>query len=253
MILTTISIVLAGAFVAPLPGWVPQELADASRYQVVYVHPNGSSIKLVRRSDGAAILMDARESTTEQASHEYVPQAVVVPGKTHPASGYPVGRQNYVVFEPGHAIFDAVNPNEEIWLDITAPWPSHKWGSRPRPDDFSKRAAWVESIVRQAMSNYAQRRIGAMHKVAVNGKQVSCFVATLSKAEYVDLKAWAAAKGLSVHWASKKQRASIALRAGATVFSLGSGQAKAGGAWKSMPDIFLEYKGRLWVPLAFLR
>jgi len=79
----------------------------------------------------------------------------VVQGKAGPASGYPVGKQDYGFFDNGIAYFDAVNPYEAIQLTITAPFTSQERGMARRPDDFTKDAAWVESIVRQAMNNYA--------------------------------------------------------------------------------------------------
>ena len=85
--------------------------------------------------------------------------------------------------------------------------------------------------------------------MSVNGTQVDTFVARKTAVGYVDLEQYVRAKGANLNRNDIARRYSFSLRGRNFVALLGSSKIKKGPIWTQMPDVPMEFDGRVWVPL----
>ena len=225
--------------------WVPDVLRDEEVY-VVRNMGNGS-INVRRIRDDVNIHVGVRPDRAPGSP--FSPSASMKIFPSEPSNGYPLGTHCTIIIEPAMLSISGKDGREVVTVFFYPPRVSEERYAPLRQDDFNDEEEFAVRLARVALSRYAARRAGDVGTMSVNGTQVDTFVARKTAVGYVDLEQYVNAKGASLNRNDVARRYSYSLGGRNFIALLGSSKIKKGPIWIKMPDVPMEFDGRVWVPL----
>jgi len=110
----------------------------------------------------------------------------------------------------------------------------------------------LEALVRDALSNFAARRLAVDGNVTVSGRSYSAMRASGTNTRLIDLAAWTNANGLTVSTGQDGTVKSFTKSGTLWIVPLASNKIKKGSTWQTLPDIVMQRDGKTMIPIAGL-